>query len=149
MPYRLSDQDILSSALMSVKHMTEIYNDTASQTDDPQLARELCEMISEEHSARIKMFEVMRQRGWYTTQPIDQQQLRQAQQKLTQMSQTMQQGRGVQQTQQQTNEWRQPAAGPWQASTGVNWQQSTAGQTGAWQTTTQWPTTSSGIRPTQ
>lgn len=83
----LNDKDLLSAGLAAVKHMTEIYNDLASQTDDPQFARELCDMVSEEHNARIRMFEAMRQRGWYNPQIIDEQQLRQAQQKIQQQIQ--------------------------------------------------------------
>lgn len=105
MSHALTEKDILSSGLLAVKHMTMLYNDVASQTDDPQLVREMCEMINEEHHARIRIFETMRQRGWYNPLPIEEQQLRQAQQKLTQTSQAWSTTSPTQTT---TSGWQQP-----------------------------------------
>ncbi|MGI6082136.1 MAG: spore coat protein [Limnochordia bacterium] len=115
----LTDKDILSSGLLAIKHMAMLYNDVASQTDDPKLVQEMSEMINEEHHARIRVFEAMRQRGWYNPKPIDQQQLHQAQQQLT--SNQGQQSWGVTP---QSPVWQQQAQSPqqppsWQAQT--NW----------------------------
>lgn len=120
----LSDKDLLSSGLFAVKHMTMIYNELACQTDDHQLARELCDMISEEHNARIRLFETMRQRGWYNPQMIDDQQLRQTQQKIQQQIQQQIQQPGAGQYQQTSYQqtayqsgWQQ--AGPYQTGSQI------------------------------
>ncbi|NLN20325.1 MAG: spore coat protein [Firmicutes bacterium] len=115
----LTDKDILSSGLLAVKHMAMLYNDVASHTDDPKLVQEMSEMINEEHHARIRVFEAMRQRGWYNPKPIDQQQLQQAQQQLM-SNQEQQSWDAIPQSpvwQQQPNSPQQPH--PWQAQT--NW----------------------------
>lgn len=148
MPHTLTDKDILSSALLSVKSMTHAYNEAASQTDDPQLVRELCEMISEEHNARMAIFEAMRQRGWYNPQLIDQQQLRQAQQRFGQMSQATTQSWTAPQPQ-QMGDWRQPGSTQWQQTTGVSWPQQSPGSTGTWQASTTWPTAGETTRQMQ
>lgn len=139
MPNNLSDKDILSAGLLAVKHLTTMYNDAATQTDNAQLVQDLCDMIAEEHRARIALFETMRQRGWYNPQLIDDQQLRQAQQKLVQMSASIQQWSS-------TGAW-QPTSSQWQHY------QSTAGQqqTTTWQNQPQWSASESpgGTRTTQ
>ncbi len=83
-----------------------VYNNTASETDDPQIARELCQMISDEHNARIRLYEAMRRHGWYNAQLIDQQQLQTTQQQLSQQLQQMTTQTG------QTGAFQQP----WQGS---------------------------------
>jgi hypothetical protein len=95
----ISDKELLSAGLFATKHMAMVYNNTASETDDLQIAGELCQMISDEHTARIRLFEALRQRGWYNTQLIEQQQLQTAQQQLSQQLRPMQaQAGAVQQT---------------------------------------------------
>jgi hypothetical protein len=126
----LTEKDLLSSGLLTIKHMAMLYNDVASQTDDPKLAQEMCEMINEEHHARIRVFEAMRQRGWYNPKPIGEQQLRQTQQQLAQTSQNQQSWSGTQST-------------AWQ-------QQASTQQPYAWQGQTPWPgMTQSANRPSQ
>ncbi len=128
MAANFNDKEALTSALSSIKHMTMIYNDTATQTDDPQLAKELCSLIDEEHQARIQVYQIMNQNGWYNPELIDEQQLQKAQQKQAQAAQQAT-------TANQFGQWgggqSSQAGSQWSGQTSAQWSGQNGGQWGA------------------
>ena len=72
---QFDDKNMMDDALASQKFITETYNTFANECSDPQL---------KEH----EVFTEMQKRGWYQTEPAEQDKINQAKQKyLGQMNQ--------------------------------------------------------------
>lgn len=81
----LSDKDMLTAALTNQKVLAEQYLDTADHAASPAYLSLLMDICQQEQQARLQIYQLMHQRGWYTPQSIDQQQLQQARQTFSQV----------------------------------------------------------------
>ena len=81
----LSDKDMLTAALTNQKVLADQYLDTADHAASPAYLNLLMDICQQEQQARLQIYQMMHQRGWYTPQSIDQQQLQQARQTFSQV----------------------------------------------------------------
>src|SRR5690625_2076825 len=108
---RLTEKDVLGWALGSQKHIAHAYLATVGHTDNIALLRELFSIMQEEHEMRLQIYQMMHQRGWYSTKIIEESQLQQAKNQFSSIC-----GR----LQQQSQQWQQQQG--WRA-TQPDWQQ--------------------------
>lgn len=72
-----NDRDRINDLLISEKYLTEGYNISTFEATDPQLHNLLKNILNETHKNRETLHRIMEQRGWYQTEPINQQQVSQ------------------------------------------------------------------------
>jgi len=90
--YPMKDMEIMTDLLTSQKTITENYNNYANECASKELKNSFLNILQEEHQIQADVFQVMNQRGWYKTQPADQNQLSTTKQKFESMQQQMQSG---------------------------------------------------------
>ena len=90
--YPMKDMEIMTDLLTSQKTITEHYNNYANECASKELKNSFLNILQEEHQIQADVFQVMNQRGWYKTQPADQNQLSTTKQKFESMQQQMQSG---------------------------------------------------------
>ncbi len=76
------EKEILTDALSSQKFATENYNTFANECSNPSVKNEFMNILNEEHQIQFEVFSEMNKRGWYPTQPAEQQKISQAKQKF-------------------------------------------------------------------
>ena len=67
-----SDREMMDDALSSQKFVTDGYNSFANECATPALLSEFINLLDEEHQIEHDVFAEMQKRGWYTTEPADQ-----------------------------------------------------------------------------
>ncbi len=77
-----SDREMMDDALSSQKFITDGYNTLANECATPALLAEFMNLLDEEHQIQHDVFAEMQKRGWYTTEPADQNKVNQAKQKF-------------------------------------------------------------------
>lgn len=81
-----NDQAILDDALISQKFLTDDYNEFACECANVQLRNEFMNILNEEHQIQAEIYDEMTKRGWYKTEPAEQQKINQAKTKFTAMN---------------------------------------------------------------
>ncbi len=81
------DQEMMNDVLSSQKLLTGNYNNFANECASPALLSEMMNILNEEHQIQHQVFDEMQKRGWYQTEPAQQQKVDQCkQQYATQQS---------------------------------------------------------------
>lgn len=76
-----SDKDIMQDMLSSQKFMADGYNSYANECATPAVKTDFMNILNEEHQIQNEVFTEMQKRGWYATEPADQNKIDQAKQK--------------------------------------------------------------------
>ena len=78
---QFDDKNMMDDALASQKFITETYNTFANECSDPQLKEQFVNLLEDEHRIQHEVFTEMQKRGWYQTEPAEQDKINQAKQK--------------------------------------------------------------------
>ena len=85
---QFDDKNMMDDALASQKFITETYNTFANECSVPQLKEQFVNLLEDEHRIQHEVFTEMQKRGWYQTEPAEQDKINQEKQKnLGQMNQ--------------------------------------------------------------
>lgn len=76
------DKEILQDLLSSQKEITGIYNTAAGECAAVGLQNDMLTILGEEHKIQHEIFTEMSKRGWYPTEPAEQQKINQAREKF-------------------------------------------------------------------
>lgn len=87
---QFNDQEMINDALYSQKQITENYNIFANECSASQVRDTFLNLLNEEHRIQADVFNEISKRGWYSSQPADQQQIQQAKQKFNSMINSLQ-----------------------------------------------------------
>lgn len=79
----LTEKEILQDCLSSQKFTTTNLNTFAGECVCEQLRSAFLNILDDEHRIQADIFNDMSSKGWYPTQPADQQQLQQVKQKFS------------------------------------------------------------------
>ena len=85
----LTDQEIMDDILGSQKHITGVYNTFSSECVNPTLRNDFLQILREEHNIQSTIFTDMQKRGWYATQPAEQQMVDKAKTKFENIAQQL------------------------------------------------------------
>lgn len=77
------DREIMEDALLTQKHLTGLYNTAAGESAGAGLQSELLTLLGEEQKLGLEIFQEMSKRGWYPTQPADEQKLQKAKEQFS------------------------------------------------------------------
>ena len=77
-----SDKDRLADGLASQKFITENFNMAVNESATPEIRNAFMSILREEHDIQNEIFTEMQKRGWYQTQPAEQQKIQQVRTKL-------------------------------------------------------------------
>ncbi|MCL2088237.1 MAG: spore coat protein [Oscillospiraceae bacterium] len=80
------DKSMMNDALMTQKHITGTFNTFANECCTPKVRDEFMSILNEEHQIQSEVFTEISKRGWYQTQPAEQQKVDQAKTKFTNMA---------------------------------------------------------------
>ena len=72
------DREIMNDALISQKFLTDDYNIFAGECSTPAVYNDFMTILAEEHQIQNEVFQEMSKRGWYQTQPAEQQKINEA-----------------------------------------------------------------------
>lgn len=81
---QFNDRDRLQDLLSTEKYLTEGYNISTFEATNPELYATLRTILQDTHQNRDALYHTMEQRGWYRTEPADQQTVEQAHSQFTQ-----------------------------------------------------------------
>ena len=76
----------MDDILASQKQITADYNTAANECASGALQSEFMTLLGEEHQIQMEIFQEMQKRGWYATEPADQNKVNQAKQKFQGMT---------------------------------------------------------------
>ena len=76
------DREIMNDALISQKFLTDDYNIFAGECSTPVVYNDFMTILAEEHQIQNEVFQEMSKRGWYQTQPAEQQKINEAKTKF-------------------------------------------------------------------
>ena len=62
------EKDKLNDILTTQKYLSTMYNTAANEADCSALHNELLNILKEEHEMEHKLYDAMKQRGWYSPQ---------------------------------------------------------------------------------
>lgn len=65
------DKDMITDAPSSQKFITDVYNTYSSECEHPQLRDAMMSILEAEHQIQFDLFNEMKNRGWYQTEPAD------------------------------------------------------------------------------
>ena len=82
-PKMMTEKEILQDCLSSQKFTTSNLNIWAGECVCEQLRSAFLNILDDEHRIQADIFNDMSSKGWYPTQPADQQQLQQVKQKYS------------------------------------------------------------------
>lgn len=80
---QFGDREMMNDVLSNQKFLTESYNTYANECSSPAVLSELINILNEEHQLQHEVFGEMQKRGWYQTEPAQQQKIQQTKQKFT------------------------------------------------------------------
>ncbi|OEF98215.1 spore coat protein [Desulfuribacillus alkaliarsenatis] len=78
----LNDRDILNEMISLEKHASNLYHTATIEASNPSLHQSCSNIMQETLQCQRKLFQLMSQKGWYSPQNADQQQVSQAYQKF-------------------------------------------------------------------
>ena len=79
----ISEKEILEESLISQKHITGAYNSFAGECVNQQLRGAMLNILDDEHKIQADLFGELQSKGWYQTEPAQQQKLDQVRQKFS------------------------------------------------------------------
>ena len=82
-PKTMTEKEILQDCLSSQKFTTSSLNTFAGECACEQLRSAFLNILDDEHRIQADIFNDMSSKGWYPTQPADQQLLQQVKQKYS------------------------------------------------------------------
>ncbi len=80
---QFDDQQMLTDALSTQKFLTGKYNECVNECASVKLRDEMMNILAEEHQIGAEVFEEMSKRGWYPTEQAQQDKIKQAKQKFS------------------------------------------------------------------
>ena len=89
MQKQLPDQEIMADILASQKQAASSFNMFATECVCPDLKKDMLNILREEQGMQTNVFEEMQRRGWYPTNPAQQQMVDQARTKFEGISQSL------------------------------------------------------------
>lgn len=84
---QFGDQEMMNDVLSSQKFLTDTYNSFANECSSPAVLSELINILNEEHQLQHEVFDEMQKRGWYQSEPAQQQKIDQTKQKFASQQQ--------------------------------------------------------------
>jgi|WetSurMetagenome_2_1015567.scaffolds.fasta_scaffold1098505_1 spore coat protein CotF len=81
----MGDMEIVNDSIASQKLISSNYDTFANECATPNLRDEFMNILKDEHQIQAELFTEMQKRGWYQTQPADDQKVTQAKQKFQNM----------------------------------------------------------------
>ena len=78
----MQDKEMIGDALSSQKLITNVYSTFANECAQKGLREDMLNILHEEHEIEADLFCEMNSRGWYQTQPAEQQKVQQTKQKF-------------------------------------------------------------------
>lgn len=81
----MGDMEIVNDSIASQKMISSSYDTFANECATPNLRDEFINILKDEHQIQAELFTEMQKRGWYQTQPADDQKVMQAKQKFQNM----------------------------------------------------------------
>ena len=82
---QLQDKELMMDVLGSQKLMTGNYSTFANECATKCIRDDMLNILRDEHEIQAEIFGEMSSRGWYPTQPAEQQKIDQAKQKFSGM----------------------------------------------------------------
>ena len=79
---QMQDKELLGDVLSTQKWLTSTYSTYANECATPNLRNDMLNILKEEHEIQADLFTEMHNRGWYQTQPAEQQKIEQTKQKF-------------------------------------------------------------------
>ena len=79
----MQDKEILHDSLSSQKEITSVYNAFSNECASTALRNEMLNILHDEHRIPADIFNEMQKRGWYPTEPAEEQKIQNAKQKFT------------------------------------------------------------------
>jgi Spore coat protein len=86
----LSEKEILNDALSSEKQLLHVYSTYLAEASCPNLRNELTRVFNETQQMQFELYKAMEQKGWYTIQNAELQQVQQAVNKFSQEKNNLQ-----------------------------------------------------------
>ena len=86
----LSERELLNDALSSEKQLLHVYSTYLAEASCPNLRSELTKVFNETQQMQFEIFQAMEQKGWYSIQNAELQQVQQAVNNFTQMKNELQ-----------------------------------------------------------
>jgi len=86
----LSERELLNDALSSEKQLLHVYSTYLAEASCPNLRNELTKVFNETQQIQFEIFQAMEQKGWYSIQNAELQQVQQAVNNFTQMKTELQ-----------------------------------------------------------
>lgn len=83
MDNKLTDQELLTDALSSQKFITANYNTFSGECACDNLRGKMLNILDQEHKIQNEIFQEMQKRGWYKTEPAEQQKIQETKQKFS------------------------------------------------------------------
>lgn len=84
-PTVMGDMEIVNDSIASQKLISSSYDTFANECATPNLRDEFINILKDEHQIQAELFTEMQKRGWYQTQPAEDQKVMQAKQKFQNM----------------------------------------------------------------
>lgn len=72
----MQDKEILHDSLSSQKEITSVYNVFSNECASTALRNEMLNILHDEHSIQADIFNEMQKRGWYPTEPAEEQKIK-------------------------------------------------------------------------
>ena len=85
----MKENEIITDLLLTEKKMSTNYNLFASECTNVKLRDAFVNMLSQGHKTQTELFETAKQKGWYTVEQAQSQQVAQAAQKFTNQAPTV------------------------------------------------------------
>ena len=82
----MQDKELMMDMLSTQKLITGVYSSFANECAGAVVRDDFLNLLREEHDIQADIFTEMNSRGWYQTQPAEQQKITQAKQKYQSMS---------------------------------------------------------------
>ena len=80
----VNDREMRGDILTSQNFMTEGYNTAANEASEPSVKNTMLSILDDEHTLGHDVFLEMQKRGWYQTEPAEQNKIQQTKDKFCQ-----------------------------------------------------------------
>ena len=71
----MQDKELFNDMLTSQKQLTANYSLFANECSSKNLRSDMLKILTDEHTIQAQLFDEMQTRGWYQTQPAEQQKI--------------------------------------------------------------------------
>ena len=85
----MKENEIITDLLLTEKKMSTNYNLFASECTNVQLRDTFVNLLTQGHKTQTELFETGKQKGWYTVEQAQPQQISQAEQKFSNQTPTI------------------------------------------------------------